>query len=140
MALSAAGLLYSWLRFAPAALGSPDLTPYTKNHIVRELIFGGSLSAYVIFLCAAGRGVRDYWITLCLGAVIVAVFWVGAWTGFGLDGLDQIWQGGVTRADAYRFHVPQTVVFLLGAVLMVRPVGSRRPITAGSTTPPAEPG
>lgn len=127
VALSAAGVFYSFVRFGPAALGSPDLTDYTKNHIVRELMFGSGLGVYVIMLCAVGRNLRDYWVTLAFAALIVAVFWVGAFSGYGTDGMEQVWQAmGVTSRDAYVFHVPQTVVFVIGALLMQRPDGARR--------------
>ena len=120
--LSAAGVFYSFVRFGPAALGSPDLEDYTKNHIVRELVFGSGLGIYVILLCTIGRGVRDYWVTLALGALIAVVFWVGTVSGYGTDGMGQVWQGmAVTSRDAYNFHVPQTVLFVIGALLMRRP-------------------
>lgn len=121
IALAAFGVFYSCARFMPAALGTPNLTDYSKNHIVRELLFGAGLALYVIYLCAAGRSVRDCWTILTLGALVVMVFWVGSWAGFGLEGLDQIWQGRVTAADAYGFHVPQTVIFLAGALLLCKP-------------------
>lgn len=118
VALSAAGVFYSFVRFGPAALGSPGLTDYTKNHIVRELVLGSGLGIYVILLCLIGRGLRDYWVTLALAALIS----VGTASGYGTDGMDQVWQGvGVTRRDAYNFHVPQTIVFVVGALLMRRP-------------------
>ena len=124
VALSAAGVFYSFVRFGPAALGSPDLTDYTKNHIVRELVFGSGLGIYVILLCLVGRSRRDYWATLVLAALIAVVFWMGTMSGFGTDGMDQVWQGmNVTGRDAYVFHVPQTVVFVIGALLMRRPAG-----------------
>lgn len=122
VALSAAGIFYSFIRFGPAALGSPDLADYTKNHIVRELAFGSGLGVYVILLCVVGRGLRDYWVTLALAALIAVVFWVGAASGYGTDGMEQVWQGiGVTSRDAYDFHVPHTLVFVAGALLMRRP-------------------
>ena len=125
VALSAAGVFYSFVRFGPAALGSPDLTDYTKNHIVRELVFGSGLGIYVILLCVVGRSVRDYWATLALAALISVVFWIGTWSGYGTDGMEQVWQAmGVTSQDAYNFHVPQTVVFVFGALLMRRPAST----------------
>lgn len=125
VALSAAGVFYSFVRFGPAALGSADLADYTKNHIVRELVFGCGLGMYVILLCAVGRSLRDYWATLVLGALIAIVFWVGTVSGYGTDGMGQVWQGlEVTSRDAYNFHVPQTVLFVIGALLMRRPASA----------------
>lgn len=63
----------------PAALGTPNLTDYSKNHIVRELMFGAGLALYVIYLCATGRSVRDYWTILALGTLVVMVFWSARW-------------------------------------------------------------
>lgn len=126
VALSAAGVFYSFVRFGPAALGSPGLTDYTKNHIVRELVFGSGLGLYAILLCLVGRSRRDYWATLALAALISIVFWVGTVSGYGTGGMDQIWQSmGVTSRDAYVFHIPQTVLFVIGALLMRRPAGAR---------------
>lgn len=128
VALSAAGVFYSFVRFGPAALASPDLTDYTKNHIVRELVFGSGLGVHVILLCLVGRSLRDYWVTLALAALIATAFWMGAVSGYGTDGMDQVWQGaGVTSRDAYAFHIPHTVVFVIGALLMRRPATARPP-------------
>lgn len=126
LALSAAGVFYAWWRFAPAALGTPHLTAYTKNHLARELLFGAAAATYVIYLCAVARNVRDYWALQAFSALIAAVFWIGLFAGYGLDGLDQIWRGAVSARDAYTFHIPQTVTWFFGALLLPRPVEERR--------------
>ena len=136
VALSAAGVFYSFARFGPAALDSPDLTPYTKNHIVRELGFGAAVGIYVSLLCAVGRSLRDYWTSLILGGLISFVFWVAMVAGYGTAGMEQVWQGrGVTSEDAYRFHVPQTVLFVIGALLLPRPARSKQVARAQAVAP-----
>ena len=120
LAIASVGfLLLAYSNFGPNALTNPEITPYLKNHLIREFTFGISLTLMTIYLLV-GPITRIRWKTIAfLGTIVVSPFWIAASFGFVTQGMHGAWQGeSTTDTTALTLHGAQVVGFYVGLVLL----------------------
>lgn len=111
-------LFFAYSNFAPIALSSELIADYVKNHFVREMIFGATLTLISIRLSLRVEN-RKQWLMLgALGAIVVLPFWVGALLGWSTQGLSEVWGGAIDEYAAFTLHSTQTAGFFIGLALM----------------------
>jgi hypothetical protein len=111
-------LFFAYLNFAPTALSSSAIAGYTKNHFVREIVFGAVLAGLTLFLIYQQIDLRQWLIILFFGSVVVLPFWIAAMFGWTTEGMQQAWQGEISPRSAYILHGSQTALFYIGIALM----------------------
>ena len=116
-------LFLAYSNFAPNALTS-DIVPYLKNHLIREFVFGVSLTVFTIYLATRPPSYRRCHLVFLVGSIVVLPFWIGAAFGFVTQGMEQAWQGNADSTTAYLLHGPQVVLFYCGCACLY--IGTKR--------------
>lgn len=111
-------LFIAYLNFAPTALSSSLVNDYTKNHFVREIMFGSVLAGFTLYLVYQKINIERWFKILFFGSVVVLPFWLAASFGWTTQGMQQAWQGEISPSSAYLLHGTQTALFYIGAGLM----------------------
>jgi len=112
-------IFVAYSNFAPMALGSEGVADYTKNHFVREIIFGLALATYTIYLAATATGISRCLGVAVMGSVVVFPFWIAAAMGWSTGGMELVWSTEIDSGTAYLLHGTQVVAFYLGLMLMI---------------------
>ena len=111
-------LFLAYANFAPTALSSEAIAGYVKNHFVREIIFGITLSIWTIKLALQPKGKLAFKQLALLGSIVIFPFWIAVLFGWATQGLAQVWGDAINSKAAYYLHGSQVFLFLLGLLLM----------------------
>lgn len=111
-------MFFAYSNFAPTALSSELLADYIKNHFIREMIFGLTLSSTVIIFACLPIDRKRYLRIALFGCFAVLPFWVGASFGLSTGGIEAVWGEEITERDAYLLHGPQTSLFLISLLIL----------------------
>lgn len=111
-------LFIAYINFAPTALSSSLVNDYTKNHFVREILFGSVLAGFTLYLAFQKIDYERWLRVMFFGSVVVLPFWVAAGFGWTTEGMQQAWQGEISPRSAYLLHGTQTAFFYIGTILM----------------------
>jgi hypothetical protein len=116
--LALALLFFAYSNFAPNSLSSDLIADYVKNHFVREMIFGATLTLIAIRLSFKVDTLKHWARFGLLGSIVVLPFWIAAFFGWSTDGLAEVWGGAIDENAAFMLHGPQTIGFYIGLLLM----------------------
>ena len=116
--LSLSLLFVAYSNFAPISLGSEQIADYVKNHFVREIIFGITLTIWAIKLVILPKDKLPFMQVVILGSVVIFPFWIAVAFGWSLDGLAEVWGKAINASTAYILHGVQVGMFLLGLLLI----------------------
>lgn len=120
--LSLSLLFFAYANFAPTALSSVDIADYVKNHFVREVLFGISLTVWTIWLVLQPPTSSTYRQIVLLGTIIIIPFWIASLFGWSTGGMEKVWGDAISPSTAYALHGSQVILFLIGILLL----GSRK--------------
>jgi hypothetical protein len=99
----------SWGR----AIRTGDLSQYVRNHAVRELVYGVSLTVIAgLALFAPQHPGSRVLLTMASGGSVLG-FWVGLGVIGGLSGIDRVFPGQ-SPAYAFALHGPQLLLWGAG--------------------------
>ena len=115
MLLMTALTVFSILYFASVSLERADLADYIRNHFVREILWGLTLSGVVASLTLQARSAA---LAALFGGLLVAPFWLGYLGGIGKSEIGAVWGDTAAPTDSLMLHATQVVLFGLGAFLM----------------------
>ena len=119
LVVAAISLLFlAYSNFAPTALSSPEIADYVKNHFVREMLFGVTLSAWAIILALSPLSNRRIVMLGFIGSIVVLPFWIASLFGWSTDGLQSVWGEDLRPNSAYFLHGPQLGLFYVGMALI----------------------
>jgi len=123
------GLLFlAYANFGPTALGSDLIGGYTKNHFLREIIFGIALAVITIGLTIASQYKQDVLKIGWAGSVVVLPFWFAAALGWSTGGLEQVWGDQINADTAYILHGSVIAVFYCGVAILTYALPSSRAV------------
>ncbi len=108
----------AYFNFAPTALSSDQIADYVKNHFVREMIFGSTLSIIVIRKVCNPINMVQVKKIVILGSAVILPFWIAVALGWSTEGIDRIWRGEISSTAAFALHIPQTLIFIVGVSLL----------------------
>jgi len=112
-------LFVAYSNFLPTALSSELIADYVKNHFIRQVIFGSTLTALAIKLSLRVETMKQ-WITLAtIGSIVVLPFWIGLSLGWATDGIAEVWGEAINENGAFMLHGPQVSLFYIGLLLML---------------------
>jgi hypothetical protein len=114
-------LIFAYSNFVPTSLASDMIADYVKNHFVREVIFGITLTVMAIRSCWKTQGRERYLATAVLGSIVVLPFWLATVFGWSTDGLAEVWGEDLSKQSAYLLHGSQVTLFYLGLLLLFPP-------------------
>ena len=111
-------LPFAYSNFALTAFPSDALPDYIKNHFIREIIFGITLTVGTIFLTLKPLSLKTFKQITLFGSIVVLPFWVSWLLGWTVGGMEAVWGNTIALNDAYFIHIPQVLFFFAGLALL----------------------
>ncbi|GEM_PF-3479761 len=117
--LIAIGLLFiAYSIFIPTAFASETIGDYIKNHFIREIIFGLTLTGWTLWITLKHRPGNPITFIALLGSAIVLPFWIGTLLGWSTGDMAAVWEGAMTPQSAYLYHSGQVFLFYIGLAFL----------------------